>query len=71
MKATQQKFRHIAAALVTMNLFCNHWSRDSVGALEIPLETKFGFSVMVHIPKELPCANFRLPEGLRALCFGR
>ena len=40
--------RHIAAALVTMNLFCNHWSRDSVGALEIPLEAEFGFSVMQY-----------------------
>ena len=24
--------------LVTWNLFCNHWNRDSVGALELPLE---------------------------------
>jgi len=28
------------ASLVTWNLFCNHWSRDSVGALEIPLEER-------------------------------
>ena len=32
--------------LVTFNLFANHWSRDSVGALEIPLEDDtFGLSV--------------------------
>ena len=39
--------RHIVACLVTWNLFSNHWSRDSIGALEIPLEdeAEFGFSV--------------------------
>ena len=39
--------RYCLAALVTFVLFANHWSRDSLGALELPIEsnaTGFGLS---------------------------
>ena len=37
--------RRSLALLITWNLFSNHWSRDSIGALEIPLEEDFALSV--------------------------
>ena len=39
--------RHLLAALVTWILLGNHWVRDSIGALELPLEsnaTGYGLS---------------------------
>ena len=35
--------------LVTWNLFCNHWNRDSVGALELPLEAPPFVRVRVRV----------------------
>lgn len=35
--------RYWLAAAITYVLFSNHWSRDSVGALELPLEQDAGF----------------------------
>ena len=37
--------RYLLPVLVSWNLFANHWSRDSIGALEIPLEEEYGLSV--------------------------
>ena len=43
--------------LVTWNLFCNHWSRDSVGALELPLEEP-PFALSVRQYNSLSAAYF-------------
>ena len=37
-EAARSSTRYLLAVCVTWNLFANHWSRDSLGALEIPLE---------------------------------
>jgi len=41
------RLTYALACCVTYNLFANHWNRDSIGALELPLENDptFGFSV--------------------------
>lgn len=41
------RLAYALACCVTYNLFANHWNRDSIGALELPLENDptFGFSV--------------------------
>lgn len=43
--------------LVTWNLFCNHWSRDCVGALELPLEEP-PFALSVRQYNSLSAAYF-------------
>ena len=43
--------------LVTWNLFCNHWNRDSVGALELNLETP-PFALSVRQYNSLSAAYF-------------
>ena len=66
--------RYAIAILVTYNLFSNHWSRDSVGALEIPLEADYNFSVRQY--NSLSAAYFapNLPipivAGIIAQAFG-
>ena len=43
--------------LVTWNLFCNHWSRDCVGALKLPLEEP-PFALSVRQYNSLSAAYF-------------
>ena len=33
--------RWVLVSAFAVNMFCNHWSRDSLGALEVPLETGY------------------------------
>ena len=48
--------------LVTWNLFCNHWNRDSVGALELNLETPpFALSVRQYNSLSAACFAPNVP----------
>ena len=51
------------------NLFANHWSRDSVGALEIPLEAEedeFGLSVAEYNSLSSAYFGFSMPVPILA-----
>jgi hypothetical protein len=42
--AAVNRLRWALLPCITYALFANHWSRDSIGALEVPLETEFDLS---------------------------
>ena len=44
-KPLYSPLRWLLAPAFALNMFCNHWCRDSFGALEVPLETDAGLSV--------------------------
>ena len=50
--------------LVTWNLFCNHWNRDSVGALELPLEAPPFVRVRVRVRTLTLTLTLALPLAL-------
>ena len=50
--------RYVLCACVAYGLFCNHWSRDSLGALEVPLETDEPYSLSVHTYNSLTSVYF-------------
>jgi hypothetical protein len=53
-------FRYSLVGLVCWNLFANHWARDSIGALEIPLESDYGLSVRQYNSLSAACSIARM-----------
>lgn len=65
----KSSLRWVLAAAFALNMFCSHWSRDSLGALEVPLETSTLTNLTVSEYNSLSSAYF-LPNVIVPLAAG-